>query len=82
MAKGVLINFKVDGDHKQADFPRTVFSGTTEDNITSPTGCVNITGDTCNITGLSDALQEVYIKITCEGCTDKVFRVDLKGGTP
>ena len=77
MAKGVTINFTIDSDHSQSDFPQYVYTGLTADNVNGTTICNGITASSCNLTGLSDTLTQVYVKINCNGCDDQIFLVSL-----
>jgi hypothetical protein len=77
MAKGVTINFTIDSDHSQSDFPQYVYTGLTADNVTGTTICNGITASSCALTGLSDTLTQVYVKINCNGCDDQIFLVSL-----
>ena len=71
--KGVTINLNSDSDYTNC----TVYTGLTDSTVTGTTDCVNITGTTCTLTGLSATLMEVYVKIDCEGCCSNTFRVNL-----
>jgi hypothetical protein len=71
--KGVLINLNSGSDYTNC----TVYTGLTDSTVTGTTDCVNVTGTTCSLTGLSATLMEVYVKIDCEGCCSNTFRVDL-----
>ena len=77
MAKGVTINFTIDSDHSQSNFPQYVYTGLTADNVTGTTICNGITASSCTLTGLSDTLTQVYVKINCNGCDDQIFLVSL-----
>jgi hypothetical protein len=77
MAKGVTINFTIDSDHSQSNFPQYVYTGLTADNVTGTTICNGITTSSCTLTGLSDTLTQVYVKINCNGCDDQIFLVSL-----
>jgi hypothetical protein len=82
MAKGVTINFTIDSDHSQSNFPQYVYTGLTADNVTGTTICNGITASSCALTGLSDTLTQVYVKINCNGCDDQIFLVSLVDPTP
>lgn len=71
--KGVLINLNSGSDYTNC----TVYTGLTDSTVTGTTDCVNVTGTTCSLTGLSATLMEVYVKIDCEGCCSNTFRVNL-----
>ena len=71
--KGVTINLNSGSDYTNC----TVYTGLTDSTVTGTTDCVNITGTTCTLTGLSATLMEVYVKIDCEGCCSNTFRVNL-----
>ena len=71
--KGVLINLNSGSDYTNC----TVYTGLTDSTVTGTTNCINVTGTTCSLTGLSATLMEVYVKIDCEGCCSNTFRVNL-----
>jgi hypothetical protein len=71
--KGVIINLNSGSDYTNC----TVYTGLTDSVITGTTNCVNVTGTTCSLTGLSATLMEVFVKIDCEGCCSNIFRVNL-----
>jgi hypothetical protein len=54
----------------------TVYTGLTSINITGTTICVNMEdGDTCNLDNISPEIMEIYVKIVCDGCCEKVYHV-------
>jgi hypothetical protein len=71
--KGVIINLNSGSDYTNC----TVYTGLTDSVITGTTNCVNVTGTTCSLTGLSATLLEIYVRIDCEGCCSNTFRVNL-----
>jgi hypothetical protein len=71
--KGVLINLNSGSDYTNC----TVYTGLTDSTVTGTTNCINVTGTTCSLTGLSATLMEVFVKIDCEGCCSNTFRVNL-----
>ena len=71
--KGVLINLNSGSDYTNC----TVYTGLTDSTVTGTTECINVTGTTCSLTGLSATLMEVFVKIDCEGCCSNTFRVNL-----
>lgn len=72
--KNVLINFNSGSSYTNCD----VYTGTTSNNVTGTTYCTNMsTGQSCNLTGLTATLLEIYIKISCEGCCENIYRVNL-----
>lgn len=72
--KGVTISFNSESIHTNCN----VFTGLTSSTITGTTICTGMTyGNTCDLSGLDANLLEVYIKITCEGCCEQTFRVNL-----
>jgi hypothetical protein len=82
MSKGVIIDFKIDTGHTQSNFPQYVYTGLTADSATGLTVCNGVTGNTCNLVGLDDALPFIYVKITCNGCDDQIFKVEYPTPTP
>lgn len=71
--KGVIINLNSGSDYTNC----TVYTGLTDSVITGTTNCVNVTGTTCSLTGISATLLEIYVRIDCEGCCSNTFRVNL-----
>jgi hypothetical protein len=71
--KGVVINLNSGSDYTNC----TVYTGLTDSTVTGTTNCINVTGTTCSLTGLSATLMEVFVKIDCEGCCSNTFRVNL-----
>ena len=78
MAKGVIINLNSGSDYTDC----SVYTGLTEMTATGSTVFTSVTGGTINLEGLSDALEEVYVKIVCVGCCEQIFYVCLNSSTP
>ena len=78
MAKGVIINLNSGSDYTDC----SVYTGLTETTATGSTVFTSVTGGTINLEGLSDILEEVYVKIVCVGCCEQIFYVCLNTSTP
>ena len=56
----------------------TVYTGLTESTVTGSTYCVSLpSGSTCNLTGITANLLEIYVKLDCVGCCQNIYRVNL-----
>jgi hypothetical protein len=72
--KSVLINFNSGSIYTDCD----VYTGTTSTNITGSTYCTNMgTGQSCSLTGISASLLEIYVKLSCSGCCENTYRINL-----
>ena len=50
----------------------------TESTVTGSTYCVSLpSGSTCNLTGITANLLEIYVKLDCVGCCQNIYRVNL-----
>jgi hypothetical protein len=69
--KGVLIN--LDSNCRNP----TIYSGVTQSNIMGTTSFQITTGEPINIYPINPGLSEIYLKIFCVGCCEKIFKVNL-----
>ena len=89
MSKGLKIDFNIDGGHNQINFPQFIYSGLSENSVNDLCVCSSgmtingsFTGQTCELSGLDDLTESIYLKITCEGCEDQTFLVAYPTPTP
>ena len=89
MAKGVRIDFNIDNGHNQVNFPQFIYSGLSQNSVNDLCTCSSgmtingsFTGQTCELNGLDDLTESIYLKITCEGCQDQTFLVAYPTPTP
>ena len=72
--KGALIYFNSGSIYTNCN----VYTGLTSSNVTGTTICTGMTtGDVCDLQGIDPTLMEIYVRLDCEGCCDKIYRVNL-----
>ena len=72
--KGTLIYFNSGSIYTNCN----VYTGLTSSNVTGTTICTGMTtGDVCDLQGIDPTLMEIYVRLDCEGCCDKIYRVNL-----
>jgi hypothetical protein len=83
--KGTLIYFNSGSIYTNCD----VYTGLTSTSVTGITTCTGMTtGNVCDLQGIDANLMEIYVRLDCEGCCDKTYRINLdeclcySGATP
>ena len=72
--KGTLIYFTSGSIYTNCN----VYTGLTPTNVTGITSCTGMTtGDVCDLQNISSGFTEIYVRLDCEGCCDKTYRVNL-----
>jgi hypothetical protein len=72
--KGTLIYFNSGSIYTNCD----IYTGLTSTSVTGITTCTGMTtGDVCDLQGIDANLMEIYVRLDCEGCCDKTYRINL-----
>ena len=72
--KGTLIYFNSGSIYTNCD----VYTGLTSTSVTGITSCTGMTtGNVCDLQGIDANLMEIYIRLDCDGCCDKTYKVNL-----